>query len=146
MGSSLTLNTTYKYTVLVTGVPFDGRSATASVYVVAVAGNAPQVTINVPNALKFNPSSSLSLSGNVNTSSSCVASWRVVGWSDATLQSASLVPISQQLMVAAAGASTLFSMFLGLEANSLTPGVSYVFRLSATPFGAGADSVSILNK
>ena len=141
MGSSLTLNTTYKYTVLVTGVPFDGRSATASVYVVAVSGNAPQVTINVPTALKFNPSSSLSLSGNVNTSSSCVASWKVVGWSDATLRNASLVPTSHQITVAAAGASTMFSMFLGLEANSFTPGVSYVFSLSATPLGAGASSV-----
>ena len=146
VGSSLDVDTTYKYTVLVTSKPFDGRSATASVTVDAVAGKAPQVTIVVPTALKFNPTESLSLSGSVNTTSSCTASWKVVGWSDATLQNASVVPTSQVVTVAVPGTSKLYSSFLGISANTFVPGVSYVFSLYATPIGASAKSVRITQK
>ena len=128
-GSTLTVMTSYTYTVLVKSS--DGRLASASVTVVAIGPNAPQVTIAVPASIKFNPSNILLLSGVVVTGVSCRTSWEVLGWSDAMLRNVSMTPLTQTLSLASTG-SVNASLFLGVAANAFSPGVTYTFRLSAT--------------
>jgi hypothetical protein len=157
-GSALTPQTSYTYTVLVSSIPSDGRSATASVTVVAVAANAPQVAVSVPTARKFNPNVLISVSGNISSGVSCVAAWSVVGWPLSALQNASTTPYSRTFTVSlsdsssrssssgsgssgSSGSAVSATLILGLAANSFTPGVTYTFRLSATPT---SDSTSVI--
>ena len=128
-GSTLTVMTSYTYTVLVKSS--DGRLASASVTVVAIGPNAPQVTIAVPASIKFNPTNILSLSGVVVSGVSCRTSWAVLSWSDAMLRNVSMTPLTQTLSLASTG-SVNASLFLGVAANAFSPGVTYTFRLSAT--------------
>lgn len=123
--NSTSLGTTNKVTVVVSA---GQRRATASVDIQVISATAPMITILTDaTAWKYvNIDQSLSISSAIQTSTACLATWRIQDW---TLNTSTVLGPSASLPQLI-GANQLSPISLFVAAHTLTGGVAYTFTLS----------------